>query len=321
MRRSFPEFVHLYVILFYGLLAFNSAVYARSINDGLGTTGFAWLKSVSDAEISAAGECLAARDSRAGLFVHPAAVAGTTDGTLKMSYISHYVDTQYGSIGYARKIRDRNWGFRLTYVNYGEFVRTSKAGEKTGTFTAGDMGFTVNVGKQLRDDLKVGAMLSLMTSKIDDFSAQAATVDLGVLYTPPFEGVTVGAVLMNLGKVTKSYSSAYEDRLPLLLTVGARKKLSHAPFTLYTDVTFPNDNDIVYAFGLELSLRDVMFLYAGTKSRSVADMNSFKSKTDFSGITTFGFGLNLNRYRFHYAYLPDDAIEDIHKVTISIKIP
>jgi len=303
------------------MVVLSGTVFARSINNGLGTTGFAWLKSVTDAEIASSGETFAARDGAAGLFVHPAAVVGIEDGTAKMSYVSHFVDTQFGSLGYARRIHDRYVGFRLTYVNYGEFVRTSITGERTGTFTAGDMGFSVNIGKQLRKDLKVGAILSYMTSKIEDYSAQAASVDLGMLYDPPFEGLKVGAVLMNLGKVTRSYTNGYEDRLPLLLSVGAQKKLLHAPITLFGDVTFPNDNDIVYAAGIELTVKDMLFLRAGTKSRSVVDLNSRKSKTDYSGITTFGFGIAFNRYRFNYAYLPNDEIEDTHKVTISIGIP
>lgn len=308
-------------IVLVGLLILNGNVYSRSINDGLGTKGFAWLKSISDAEISSTGECLASRDGAAGLLVHPAAVAGFETGTVKMSYVSHFVDTQYGSLGYARKIRDKYIGLRVSYVNYGEFVRTSKAGDRLGTFTAGDMGVSLNIGKQVREDLKIGAIFTYMTSKIEDFTAQAAAVDLGVLYDPPFEGLKVGAVLMNLGKVTKSYTNGIEDELPLLLTIGAQKKLNHAPITFFGDVTFPSDNDVVYAVGLELSLRDVLFLRAGTKSRSVVDLNSRKASTDFSGITTFGFGVVFGRYRFNYAFLPNDEIEDTHKATIGLKIP
>ena len=321
MRAKAKNTVRLIILTLIAVFVFSSFASARSINDGLGTSGFTWLKSISDAGISSAGECFAARDDYAGLLVHPAVIAGNANGTIKMSYVSHYIDTQYGSLGYTRKIKDHDMGFRLLYVNYGEFVQTSNAGDRLGTFTAGEMGFTVNIGKQLRDDLKVGAMASYMTSKIEDFTAQAAAVDLGAIYTPPFEGVTVGAALMNLGKVTKSYSSDYDDKLPLLFTVGAKKKLSHAPITFFTDVIFPNDNDIVYAFGLELSIQDRLFLYTGTKSRSDIDINSYKAETDFSGITTFGFGVTLKRYRFNYAYLPNDDLEDVHKVTLSLQIP
>ncbi|MBN1292479.1 MAG: PorV/PorQ family protein [Candidatus Latescibacteria bacterium] len=321
MRAKTPKTLYICLLTLFCVLAFSDSTYARSINDGLGTKSFTWLKSISDAGISAAGECFAARDDYAGLLVQPAAVAGRADGTVKMSYVSHYIDTQYGSLGYTRKINDKDIGLRLLYVNYGEFVRTSSTRERLGTFTAGEMGLTLNIGKQVRDDLKVGAMVSYMSSKIEDFTAQAAAVDLGVLYTPPFDGVTVGATLMNLGKVTKSYSSGYEDRLPMFLTVGARKKLSHAPITFFTDIIFPNDNDIVYAFGIEVSIRDRLFLYTGTKSRSDIDINTYKAKTDFSGISTFGFGVTIDRYRFNYAYLPDDALEDIHKITLSLKVP
>ena len=322
MRRysCSPAFLFCSVLLAVSIS--TGSVNARSINDGLGTTGFNWLKSVSDAEIASSGECIAARGGATGLLVHPAAIAGASDGMLKMSYVSHFLDTQFGSLGYARNVRGRHIGVRLTYVNYGEFVRTSKAGDRTGTFDAGDMGFSVNFGKELRDDLKVGAIVSYMTSTIDSYSASAASLDLGVLYDPPFEGLKVGAVLMNLGKITRSFTDNDADnRLPLLLSVGARKQLLHAPITFFGDVTFPNDNDPVYALGLELNVRDVLFLRAGTKSRSTIDLNSYKAETDYSGITTFGFGFAFNRYRFSYAFLPNDEIEDTHKMTIALKIP
>lgn len=300
---------------------FNDTAYARSINDGIGRTSFTWLKSISDAGISSAGECFAARDGVSSLLVHPAAVAGVTSGRVKMSYVSHYVDTQYGFIGYTRRFRDRDIGIRLTYVNYGTFNGRNINNESTGTFTAGDMGFSFNLGKQLRDDLKVGAMVSYITSKIDDFTAQAATIDLGAIYYPPFEGLTVGAVLMNMGKVIKGYSSGYEETMPVYLSIGIKKKFVHAPLTFFSDVIFPNDYDIVYAYGIEAAVKEKLFLYAGTKSRSKIDKEQMKSKTDFSGITTFGFGIELRSYRFNYAYCPGNfSLGDIHKITLSSKM-
>jgi len=293
---------------------------ARSINDALGKTSFAWLKAMPDAGIAATGECMSARDGEAGLLVHPAAIAGYDKKMLKLSYVAHYVDTQYGFIGYAGKYKDRYLGLKLTYVNYGEFTRTNKQGERTGTFSAGDMGLSFNIGNVLRDDLKVGATVSLLTSKIEEFSARAACVDVGVLYYPPFENLTIGAALLNMGKVVKSYSSGYSETLPVTFVAGARKKLSHAPITLMADVLFPNDNDITYAVGLEFNVRDTFYVRAGTKSRTDIDTEIMKAETDYSGITTFGFGLTLNRYRFSYSFCPDDMLEDVHKMTLGWEI-
>jgi len=316
LRRTVPALL-LGALLFMPL----RPAQARSINDALGKTSFAWLKSTPDAGITAAGECFAARDGMTGLFVHPAAVAGICEKTLKLSYVAHYVDTQYGSIGYAGKIRDRDVGLRISYVNYGEFIRTNKIGERTGTFTAGDMAFTFNIGRTLRDDLKIGASVSFLTSKIEEFTAQAVSLDLGCIYYPPFDGLTVGAALMNLGTVTKTYSSGYNDVLPVTLVLGARKKLRYSPFTLMADVQFPNDHDIVYAFGIEASVKDTFFLFAGTKSRDEIDVEAMKADTDYAGVATFGVGLVIDRYRFNYAFSPDDALEDIHKVTLGLTIP
>lgn len=307
------------LFLFSAMCAGN--VHARSINDAIGKTSFSWLKAMPDAETAAAGECMAARDGIPGVFVHPAAIAGLEESIVKLSYVAHYVDTQYGSVGYARKFKDKYVGLKLTYVNYGDFARTNRQGERIGTFSAGDMGISLNIGRVLRDDLKVGVTASFLSSKIEDFTAQAACVDVGAIYTPPFEGLTVGAALLNLGKVTKSYSADYDETLPATVVIGARKKLAHAPVTIMTDVLFPNDNDIVYAFGLELSLRDVFFVRAGTKSRSQIDTEIMKAETDFSAITTFGFGIEMKGYRFNYAFCPDDDLEDVHKVTLGVKLP
>jgi len=304
-----------------GSVAIPDTSGARSINDTLGKTTFSWLKTMPDAGLSASGECMGARDGTAGLFVHPAAVAGLVQQTAKLSYVAHYLDTQYGSVGYAGRFRDQTIGFKIMYVNYGEFVGTDRQGQRTGTFTAGDMGFSVNVGRELRTDLKIGATASFLTSKLEDFTAHAAAVDLGLLYYPDFEGLVIGAAIQNLGTVTKSYSANYKEVLPLRLTVGAKKKLAHAPITLFGDVVFPNDNDALYAFGLELNIRDMLYLRAGTRSRTRINTEIHKAETDFSGYTTFGMGLSVKRYRFDYAFTPDDMIESTHKITLGIDIP
>lgn len=290
---------------------------ARSINDGTGRTSFTWLKAFSDAGISATGETFAARDGITGLLVHPAAIAGIDGRTVKMNYASYYLDTQFGTVGYTQKYRDRYVGIRVSYMNYGEFQGRTVDNQSTGTFSAGDVGLTVNVGQMLRDDLKVGLMATWLTSRIDDFSAQAASVDIGALYYPPFEGLTVGAALMNMGKVLDNYSGGYEETMPVYLNVGVRKTLAHAPITLFSDVQFPNDEDIAYSYGIEVTVRNMLFLRAGTKSRSEIDREELKATTDFAARTMFGFGLVLKSYQFSYAFCPNDDLGDTHKVTLS----
>jgi hypothetical protein len=294
-----------------------SAASARSINDGIGRTSFTWLKAFADADISSTGETFAARDGIEGLFVQPAAIAGIDRRAVKLSYVSYYVDSQFGTIGYAQPFRGDALGVRITYVNYGSFEGRTINNEPSGSFTAGDFGLTVNYGRQLRDDLKVGLAATFISSKIEDFSAQGAAVDVGALYYPPFAGLTVGAALMNVGTIVEQYSGGYRETMPVYFSVGARKSLAHAPITLFADVQFPNDSDITYSYGLEIAVRDALFLHAGTKSRSKIDRESMKSSTDFAGRPMFGFSLNVRDYRFGYAYCPDDDLENVHKVTLS----
>jgi hypothetical protein len=297
--------------------ALPAAAGARSINDAIGRTSFTWLKTFSDADISSTGETFAARDGISGLMAQPAAIAGIDRKTVKMSYVSYYADSQFGNIGYAQRYRNRSLGIRFSYVNYGQFEGRTINNEPTGSFTAGDFGLTVNIGHQLRNDLKIGAMVTYISSRIEDFTAQGATVDIGALYYPPFQGVIVGAALMNVGTVFEQYSSGYKETMPVYLEVGARKALSHAPISLFADVQFPNDYDITYSYGVEVAIRDALMLHAGTKSRSKIDRERMKAAADFSGRTMFGFSLILKDYRFSYAFCPDDELNNVHKATLS----
>ncbi len=316
MKQNVIRSISLTVLILV-IFALPQAAGARSINDATGRTSFTWLKAFSDADISSTGETFAARDGISALMVHPASIADIEQKTVKMSYASYYADTQFGSIGYAQLYRGRPVGIRFTYVNYGEFEGRSINNDPTGAFTAGDFGLTVNIGHKLRDDLKVGAMATFISSHIEDFTAQAVTADIGALYYPPFQGLTVGAALMNVGTVIEQYSGGYKETMPVYLSVGARKTLSHAPITLLADVQFPNDYDITYSYGIEIAVRDVLFLHAGTKSRSTIDREQMKATTDFSGRTMFGFSLNMKSYRFNYAFCPDDELNNVHKVTLS----
>ena len=104
-----------------------------------------------------------------------------------------------------------------------------------------------------------------------------------------------------------------------LIAAGARgitvSTLKEAGYFLDHGIT-----DITYAVGVEASVRNILFLYAGTKSSNDIDIENRKAETDYSGIMTFGFGFVLDRMRFNYAFCPNDSLEDTHKMTFGFEM-
>lgn len=129
----------------------------------------------------------------------------------------------------------------ITYLNLGEFTRTSEAGpEAIGTFKAFEYAITAGYGTKVTDDLALGLNLRFINSRLSDLGAGTekgngvaydVSFDLGMLYRPkhlviPFtdedmgEAVSVGLCLSNVGPKVTYIDVAQADPLPTQLRLG-----------------------------------------------------------------------------------------------------
>lgn len=133
------------------------------------------------------------------------------------------------------------FGASVTYLNLGEFIRTSETDPtEIGRFKGFEFAVTVGFGTLITNDFSVGTNLRYINSSLSPFGtaqekgsgiANTFSFDVGMLYKPkslviPFidedigEHFSVGVNLSNLGPKVTYIDAAQADPLPTQLRLG-----------------------------------------------------------------------------------------------------
>jgi hypothetical protein len=298
-------------------LALALALYltpALAANDNAGTTGFPFLKVGVGARPAALGGAFAAvpGDLEASHW-NPAGLWGINQRSATLSVSRYLVDTQAGFLSAAFPSQQQVWALSLNYFSYGSLTRTSSEGVEEGSFTPFDLAAYLSVARPLgKPWLKVGANLKAIYSRIDEYSADAYALDLGILIPGPFKGMSIGASLTNLGLVRSGYSGSFKDSLPVAMRLGLAHRPAHTPLPLLVlaDLVVPNDADPYLSFGTEISVGHGLYLRPGYSTQQVgADENPL-------GLSA-GAGLALQRYRLDYAFNSYEDLGEVHRLALS----
>lgn len=297
------------------LFVLLSPLSARAINDNAGTTGFNFLKIGVGARPAALGGAYAAvsGDLEATAW-NPAGLLGIKERAAALSLSSYLVDTQAGFLSAAFPRGDRVWALSLNYFSYGDLRRTDEDGEDLGSFAPFDMAAYLSVAQKVWNErLTLGVNFKAVYSSIDDYTSDAYMLDIGLLSPGPFDGMTLGASISNLGAVRSGFTSASDESLPVNLRFGVSHRPAHTPLPLMLLVDFnaPNDNDPYLSFGAEISLGGGLYLRPGYSTQQ-----SGAQGDEPLGLSA-GAGLELRRYRFDYAYTSFPDLGEVHRVSLS----
>jgi hypothetical protein len=294
--------------------ALVASVPAHGLNDNAGTTGFSFLKVGVGARAAALGGAYTtiAGDLETTAW-NPAGLYAVGERAASVSLTSYLVDTEAGFLSVAQPVGDRMVALHLNYFTYGDLQGTDTDGQSTGTFGAFDMAAGLSAAQPLWGDrLTVGATAKWIRSGIDDYSASAWAVDLGVLTRGPVPGMTFGASLSNVGSVLSGFTDGHDDSLPVLMRAGVSHRPAHfpVPLLLAVDVTMPNDNDPYVTFGAEIDVAGGLTIRPGYSLQQ-----SGLEGDEAVGISA-GAGLDLKGLRLDYAYASYPALGDVHRVSI-----
>jgi hypothetical protein len=260
------------------------------------------------------------------LFYNPAIPGPSTSRIPSLSYLNHLAGIDAGTVAYSQTVRD--WGTTLSgglrFVQWGgDIQRRNERGERTGTFSAGDVALTLGAARAMGARLQYGANVHLLYSQIDNVQATALATDLGVLYRLPAQQLTVGASLRHLG----ASLGGFETSLPLDLQLGVSKRLAHLPLLL--SVTAYDLNKIGtgveggstldhalghLTFGGEVRLGDVLRLRAGYNHRRSRDL-ALADRFDLGGLGG-GFGIVVSGITVDYAYNSWSKLGGLHQFTV-----
>jgi len=217
-----------------------------------------------------------------------------------------------------------NWGTFggcVTFITYGEMLRTGQFGDTLDVFESFDVAFTGSYGVPLTQKLKVGLSAKIMYSKLSDIgtayekgkgTSTGFAVDFGMLYhwSPR---LNLGMAFTNLGPSMSYIDASQSDPLPRNLAVGFAYKFLQSDWyqVLLTaeankimvglDDGFSEEmKQVVFNFGAEMAYSDLVFLRGGYIYDQEGDVKT----------PTLGFGVRLiNRFQFDFAYIPSTSGE------------
>lgn len=262
------------------------------------------------------------------LFYNPAVPSSATNQSLSLSYLNHLSDVNAGTLAYSHALQDRQTTLSggLRFVHWGTFERRNVRGERTGTFTAGDVALTLGASRALGPRVRYGANIHLLHAQIERTQAAAVATDLGVLYRVPAHQLTVGASLRNLGHSLEGFGQDAAT-LPLDLQVGLSKRLAHLPIrvslTAYDLTNLDEgleggttvDHVLVHlTFGGEVELGEALRLRLGYNHRRSREL-AVRDRFDLGGLGG-GFGLEFEGVSVSYAYSSWSDLGGLHQFSV-----
>jgi hypothetical protein len=216
--------------------------------------------------------------------------------------------------------KNNDWGTiggSITFISYGEFLRTGEHGDTLGQFESYDFAAAVSYGTSLTSKLKGGITAKLIHSRLSpqgagveqgSGTATGFAVDLGLLYL--FNSrLTGGAALTNLGPEMTYIDADQSDDLPRNLAIGFAYKLLRSDYTSFIVTAEWNKlmvgldsspkveltDEAIYNFGGEFTYANLFSARAGYIYDKEGEI---KTPTLGFGLSPFAWG------EFDFAYIP-----------------
>lgn len=238
--------------------------------------------------------------------VNPAHISFIEKKTAGFAHNKYIESTSQQGFTYATKIKKLKVAGTITYFDYGDIRRTTYSVPSGNTdFSANDYIFSLFVQGPENKIFHSGVALKYLKEKIDNYSASAAALDAGIIYTQPENPFSAGLTIQNVGTKLK-FESQKED-LPLLVKIGAAYKIFGDIVTAHIDWQKIKGKNSDIQIGAEANIMKYCSLRVG-----------YDSANDASKGITMGFDLNLqNGLELNYSYIPYNDFDNSHKFTVS----
>ena len=262
------------------------------------------------------------------MFYNPAIPSPVTSRMPSVSYLNHLTDINAGTLAYSHTLSEIETTLSggLRFVHWGTIQRRNEVGERTGTFSAGDVALALGAARALGPRMRYGANVHLLHAQLESAQATAVAADLGVLYRVPAHRLALGASLRHLGFSIDEFAKK-DPTLPLDLQLGVSKRLAHLPLLLSltaydlneigTGVEGGSTLDHVLGhltFGGELRLGEALRLRLGYNHRRSRD-TAIADQFDLGGLGG-GFGLLVGGVAVDYAYNSWSELGGLHQFTV-----
>ncbi len=192
---------------------------------GAGATGLAFMKLGTSARGVAMGDAMTgAVRGAAATFYNPAGLrAGTSSGSSSDLLFMHkewIQDTRTEFLAARMSLGGQHsLGVSVLTSAVPDIEIRTRPGESQGTFSSRDLAVGLSYCYEIEPGLRAGFTARYLYEQILVDDAQGAALDAGVQYDGLADGLTVGAVIANIGSMSKFRSEPLE--LPALMRAGA----------------------------------------------------------------------------------------------------
>ena len=242
------------------------------------------------------------------IFHNPALIAGVTDKSLNLNYMTYMEGCKTASASFVKAYKERaTWGVSAQYMDYGKMKQTTVENIDQGEFSAKDIALAGTFTYLLGNKVSGGITARFISSTIGSYSSAAVAIDLGINYLNEETGLSLAAVAKNLGGQVKAYNDEFE-RIPLDLQIGITKRLIGSPLRLSATLTRLNnwDQGLIkhLAIGGDLLLGTQFYVSAGYNFRRSSEMkiNDSEGDSNHGAGVSLGGGIQLQRFKLNVGY-------------------
>jgi len=305
-------------LLVWALICLPPATAAIS---GKGTTAATFLKIGVGPRAVAMGESFVAiADDVSAVYWNPAGLAQLQYPEVTAMHVFWFGDIFFDHIAGALPLPFGVAAASLVYLNGGTLMR-SEVGDtpddpERGTFSTADVGFTGGYGFCFSEKMFLGANFLLFSESIDAQASFGWAMDLGFLYILPWSGMSLGAVVQNLGPASRVDEEYF--RMPINFKLG----LGYSPVS---DILITLDyNQLLeqagkIALGVEYIFEKILALRAGYIYQEKIDNAELYSGFGTNAIAGMSAGLGINYLNFSldYAFVPYGFLGSTHRISMT----
>lgn len=329
------------------VLSLGPAAWAQDLDRDVtkvGTTAATFLNIPVGARASAMGGAIAASvDDATSIYWNPAGLGRMTTGALAVEYADWLAGLDFNYAAVAVPTRLGTFGVAVTSMRTDEMEVTTETqpGGTGQTFDAGSLALALSYGRALTDRFQIGGSVKFIRETVWNSASQGVAIDVGTVFTTPFQGIRLGAAITNFGtkmhmtgddllvpvdiapdqsgnnQSTRGELQTEQFDLPLTMRIGLAAEVyetAGSRVTLAVDALSPNNNEQYVNVGGEVALLGGLIAFRGGYNELFLQ-DSVRSFTLGGGLN-YGFG-NLN-VGLDYAYEAQEYFDGVNRFTFAV---
>ncbi len=231
------------------------------------------------------------------ILVNPANIASHESYGVMFSHTEWIQDVHTDFLSIAAPFRYGNLSLSIGNTSVDDIpIHGDQPGPALGSFNSPSTSFQLTYGLKLSENISLGIAPKYLYEKIFVDEATGWGIDIGTLYMPPVEGLTLGFALTNLGSLY-AFRNERTD-LPSQLRLGGTYLFSFDEFAFRTAAAFSSELGISVnhiSIGTEIMYHESVTCRVGYKT-------GYEYR-DFSA----GFGFRYTIITVDYAFLPSSS--------------